>query len=300
MTNEVYKDIEIAKQMVLKGISKGYEGFDDKSGIYRGTTENISEIEYQNALKNKKRILSVIASGDQIINSILLGSTDIECFDISRFPKYFLMLKLAAIKSLSKKQYLSFFFDDNRCKSTRVFDERLYSKLYRNLEKEYQIFWDSLFSNFDGEIIKKSKLFINNSGYSHLMSKNTMCYKNPYLDDDNYKVLRHKLDEVSLKFYLGNIFELINGDMEGFDLVNLSNIIEFQEDDPKFLKFKRFIESIPLADDGIVLSYLQTYYYNYSSNELDCFGENYQKIIFNYKPFSDGLLIYKKRKNKIS
>ena len=40
---------------------------------------------------NKKNILSVIGSGDQIINSLITKPECIDCFDISIYPEYFLL-----------------------------------------------------------------------------------------------------------------------------------------------------------------------------------------------------------------
>ena len=69
MSTKLSEDIRLAKKIITtdkNGIDESI--FDDRSGMYRGTTEVISKLQYQNALKNRQRILSVIASGDQIIN----------------------------------------------------------------------------------------------------------------------------------------------------------------------------------------------------------------------------------------
>ena len=44
---------------------------------------------YKDYLKNSRRILSVISSGDQIIESITSEKKIIDCFDISKYPKYY-------------------------------------------------------------------------------------------------------------------------------------------------------------------------------------------------------------------
>ena len=62
--------------------------------------EIINSRAYIDCLVDRKKVLSTIASGDQILNSILYGAKDIEGFDISVFPKYYLNLKIAAIKNL--------------------------------------------------------------------------------------------------------------------------------------------------------------------------------------------------------
>ena len=70
-------EIELAKLLVyaldenkpdfLKWVNKGF--FNDLSFIFRCTNEMINSDEYIEVLKDKKKVLSVIASGDQILNA---------------------------------------------------------------------------------------------------------------------------------------------------------------------------------------------------------------------------------------
>lgn len=82
--------------------------FSNTSQIYIKSNERIDD--YIKYLRNKKDVLSVIASGDQIINMVLNGSKNIDAFDISVIPKYYLFLKLGALKCLTREQYLDFFY----------------------------------------------------------------------------------------------------------------------------------------------------------------------------------------------
>ena len=289
MNNKLNEDIKLAQNVILRETLPTRHAFNDISGIYRMTNENVSSKEYISSIKNKERILSVIASGDQIINSILFGSTDIEGFDISRFPKYFLMLKLAAIKELKKDEYLSFFMGDIH---NELFNYDVYSKIYKRLDKEYQEFWDSLFDYFDSVELIESMFF-----RTTIENKILMIHNNPYLQYDNYEIVKRKIDNIDIKFYEGNIFELINSSMKPFDLVNLSNIINYYKvDNRDYKEYKSFIESIPLNDNGIVLTYLMNYYgYWDQYNILDQFSNNeYEKIGFNDGDKTDGLLLYRK------
>ena len=70
--------------------------FDEHSFIYKKTNERLQDI--GDILENKKKILCVIGSGDQILNILLTNPEQIDAFDISVFPMYFLELKIAAIK----------------------------------------------------------------------------------------------------------------------------------------------------------------------------------------------------------
>lgn len=64
--------------------------FEELSGIYRFTNEDITS--YFHHLENKERVLTVIGSGSQILNGVLAGTRNFDCFDISIFPEYYLHL----------------------------------------------------------------------------------------------------------------------------------------------------------------------------------------------------------------
>jgi hypothetical protein len=78
--------------------------FYENSSIYRFTNEDITL--YFSHLENKEKVLTVIASGGQILNGILAGTRDFDCYDISVFPEYYLHLQIASILALSKEDYL--------------------------------------------------------------------------------------------------------------------------------------------------------------------------------------------------
>ena len=86
------QDIRKAQKIV----SGAYSPLKDKefhqdSFIYKTSNEDIRK--YQNFLSERENIFSITASGDQILNSILLGAKKVTACDISRFPNYFLALK---------------------------------------------------------------------------------------------------------------------------------------------------------------------------------------------------------------
>ena len=291
MTN-LNEDITLAQQIVSRKKLPSGTMFSDISGLYRTTNEYISSKNYLETIKDKERILSVIGSGDQIINSILLGSTDIEGYDISRFPKYYLKLKLAALKSLSKKEYLNFFMGDIH---NEIFNEDTYSKIVSNLDEESNAFWDSLFDYFDPVEINESLLF-----RTEITNKKITIDNNPYLQDDNYEIVKSKINGINIKFHMGSIFNIINSDMKGFDLVNLSNIINYIKlYDMDYKDYQTFIKNIPLNDNGVVLTYLMNYYNFWKkSGILNMFNDDeYNKIPLEESGNYDGLLLYKKISN---
>lgn len=140
-------DIKYAQKLII-GMNYKVDRdkvFNQKSFIYRTTTENISL--YKDFLRNRERILSVTASGDQVLNSILFDSYNIDTFDISDFPKYFLRLKIAAVLSLNKDDFIKFFVNPSYKDEEYLYD--LYCLIRKNLDKSDKKFWDSLFNFFD-------------------------------------------------------------------------------------------------------------------------------------------------------
>ena len=149
-------DIVLAQRVVSLAESNlvSDKVFHNTSGIYIKSNERIEC--YQKYLENRKRLLSVIASGDQILNCILGGSKIIDAFDISVFPKYFLELKMAAIKGLTREEYIEFFYGSIRPDEKY---ENMYSSIRVCLSGDALEFWDSLFDYYEWYDIYNSTLF---------------------------------------------------------------------------------------------------------------------------------------------
>ena len=105
---------------------KGYP-FDQTSFVYKKTNERLQDI--PDILENKKRVLCVIGSGDQLLNILLSKPDKVDAFDISVFPRYFLELKIAAIKTLSREEYISFFIDDIDYRKEDYYDDLFFERI---------------------------------------------------------------------------------------------------------------------------------------------------------------------------
>ena len=104
-------DIKVAQKIVSHSKSNVSEKpYHSNSFIYRTTNEEISK--YQFLLENKDSILSVIASGNQILNNIFAGGKNITGFDISTFPKYYLNLQIGALEVFNLDEFIKFFYED--------------------------------------------------------------------------------------------------------------------------------------------------------------------------------------------
>lgn len=275
-------DIVVAQRLVTGSYNNlKDDAYHDTSFIYKITNEDVSS--YFNLLKDKKKVFSITASGDQILNSILAGSKDITACDVSHFPNYFLDLKLAAIKTLTLEEYLNFFVMTDE--ENMEFSDKYYDKLRSNLDKGSLEFWDHLFGFFDGDEIYNSSLFSR-----EVYTLKHFKERNPYLDKENYNLLRKKLDDVSIKYVntnLGNSSEKFN---ESYDLVNLSSIMYYGilRSPENYLKL---LESFNLKDNGMIISYV----YDISKQ----FRENYGTDEFRFQKSDDtnaGVMIYQKKK----
>lgn len=274
------KEDIINAQKILELSKSNYktEVFHDTSAIYKQSNEKISA--YHKYLTGKDDVLSVIASADQIVNCILEGSKNIDAFDISCFPKYFLFLKLAAIKSLDKDQYIDFFLGD--ISTDEKYDDMYFDLMRENLEEESREFWDGLFNFYDWNEIYTSALFSNDP-----IANSYTIHENKYLKDDEFKKLKTLIDKVNIKTYNSDLKDLSQLVMKKYDLVYLSNICNYMN----LLEYKKIMESLPLKENGEIL----TYFYKKQDHVLKYFDdENY--TFDQFEKASSGVLVYKKIK----
>jgi len=192
------------------------------SKMYTFTTENISG--YINHFDfNNKSLLTVGSSGDQVLNAFYSGARDITLFDINEYAKYYVYLKIAAILSLSYKEFILFFFKrnvdsygENKC----MFSKVLFNKIKDNLrifDYESYLFFDELFSLYEKNKIRE-RLFDDDED-------RTLVIKgfNSYLkDEESYNKLKSFIKKITFKYVNGNIFE--DNIYDKFDNIFLSNL----------------------------------------------------------------------------
>lgn len=254
------------------------EIYHDTSFIYKFSNESI--IDYQKYLKNRNNAFIVTASGDQILNSILEGTTNITSCDVSRFPKYFFELKKAAILSLSKDEYLDFFLKDDNYDD--ILNDDIYDNIRNNMCDEDREFWDGLFQFFEGGEIYNSSLF------SHeVVTPQLVISRNSYLQDNNYNKLQSNIEKANINHQIGNVRDIILNEKKEYDLVNLSSIIYYYNGN-----YKELLESIKLSDEGIILTYL----YDKGKRNIDDVFKEKEYSFDNFSKSGDGVMIYKKIK----
>jgi len=251
--------------------------FHENSFIYRTTNEKIDS--YQHFLRNRENVLSVISSGNQILNTIYEGGKNITGFDISTFPKYYLELQIAALNTFGLDDYIKFIYEDI---DDEKFDD-MYDVLHPILEKDSKIFWDGLLNSFDISEIINSTLFSNET-----FNLRNVITRNAYLhSEEDYQKLRENMQQANLKYITGDIFSLGKQLDDNYDFINLSSIIYYK----KISEYQNLLESLPLTDNGEALTYL------YNVKMLIAEREHLSNCSFySFNDNKSGVMIYKKSK----
>lgn len=238
-----YKDVA---QSIVRGNYSNLNGkntFHSESFIYKKTNEKLNE--FIDLLLNKDKVLSVIGSGDQILNTLLTKPSKIDAFDISVFPKFFLKLKIASIKSLSRDEYIKFFFSTTETFLDEYYDDLYFDKIRKKLDIEAEDFWTYLFQYNDWYDIYNSTLFSSDSVFEE-----QAIIQNKYLDNDEYYHLRDILQSAQINYIESNLLDLKINDT--YDLIYLSNILEYVKKSAYFDK----IDELSVKNKGIIISYI--------------------------------------------
>lgn len=243
------QDVEMA-QKIVRGSFLNFsfnDNFMETSGIYKFTNEDISSFSHH--LENKGKVLSVISSGNHILNSILLGAKQIDCFDISIFPQYYLYLQIASIISLSKEEYFKYYISGDR---DELFSDELYDKISNNLKGKYKEFWNNLYMFNEGIDIYESLLF-----RQDIYNKESIVERNPYLQDNNYQKLQNILTKENIIINPSKMDIMKTKIDTKYNLILLSNILSYYFKKGEIDKYINFLKNnFNLSDKGKIINYL--------------------------------------------
>lgn len=275
--------LEIA-QLIVSGSYiniSNKEPFISTSAIYRFTNEDI--LSYFHHLQNKQHVLTVIGSGCQILNGILAKTKYFDCFDISIFLEYYLYLQLATIQTLTKEEYIKYYFSTDR---EEIFNDDLYEKIRQKLKGKYKEFWDGLYMFYDGIDIYNSLLF-----RSDVCIKDNIIENNPYLQENNYQNLRHMLETDTIKITPKVVDIKKHKFNKQYDLINLSNILTYHFNGNDINKLIKFLEeNFKLTENGEIINYI----FNIKKEVEDKIKEQIKPNCYIENIKDKKLLIYKK------
>ena len=241
-------------------------GQEQYQSIYLFTTENLNGI-LNNLDVEGKDILTVSSSGDHIFNMLLKNAKSIEAYDINYFAKYYFYFKESAIRTLTREEFISFFFGKNYSLKNQRFNQKFFEKIVKNIkDADAKFFFDVLGSYVGSKKLFNSKLF-----FVNYYSKNTYIGCNDYLKNDyNYKKLQQILENYKYKFYRMNIFKDISDiSNKKYDVIYLSNILDRIIGKDKLETVKCIKKIILKLKEHLTINGILSvcYFYNYLDNQ---------------------------------
>ncbi len=227
--------------------SYGYtdEDFQEYDRVYPYTTELIDG--YMSDSQDKT-VLSVVGSGDHYLDLVCKGATTIDSFDINRLSLYYLLLKIAAVKALSKRDFFEFMTNNSL---------KHYNKIRPYLDMNSLRFWDYYINKYTKNTgIQDTNMFhYRTYGEDYLTS-------NIYMRDEGYSILQEEINKHNHeKLYAESVYSLPNVLNKTYDSIYLSNIITYQKDKDKFKDLVLDLSNF-LNKDGEL-------YYGYFYHDLD-------------------------------
>jgi hypothetical protein len=238
-------DIGLARDFLEYETEYNSKCYHSYSAVIETTNEHIAR--YEHLFENKKNMLGVIGSGEQIFSAVLAGIEDFEVFDISRFPKYFLYLKRAAIQGLTVEEYMKFFHDIVKVEKGSP-NKSTYYYMYQDkirpyLAKEAVPFWDFLLARYS---IKKIRYEFYMPTY---VNRKHQLKNNRFLQPEYYQELRDRLNDVRINIQTGDILDLAKSYKSEFDVVYLSNIHEYIN----FDELRYLVHTLNTTPEGVML-----------------------------------------------
>lgn len=189
--------------------------------VYAFSNENVGAYLNKYNLEGKK-VATVGSSGDQLLNAILHGASDVTLIDGNPLARYYVELKLASIKNLSFNEFFDYFTPTN------ILSPKYYAKISHDLSQEGKLFWDNImlldiddfalwdvYANIFHEYLPEHKM--SNSYYENLVE---------------FEKLKVLVSEVNINYLLAEFSEFprrLKG--EKFDYILLSNICDYVGDD---------------------------------------------------------------------
>lgn len=217
------------------------ESFKELSPCYLYSNENLRAYYPYFPIKDNN-VLTVCGSGDQVLSSILYGAKKVDVFDSNKLAFYNLILKKAAIKALTLEEFINF-YEINSLQSKRLI---YFKKILEKIDDtEIQLFFDKIFND---NVDDFEFLFFGSAG-----SKQVIIKRIPFLDYQNYNLLKKQLDDVEINFKNINILNIVHQFNDRYSFINLSNILDYIKDECMFMEFAKELMDNNLNDQGQIL-----------------------------------------------
>ena len=242
--SKIKEDIEEAYKLINGLYNANYRIY-NLHRIYSFTNELFSW--YKNLFEQRKSILSVIGSGDQIFNAILSGTKEVEAFDINSFAIYYFKLKKTAIEILTREEFVDMFLEHEFWKEPLY--QHYFEEIICRLDSDTRCFWQYLFKQFNCNwcSLRSSIIFQGDQ----FLAEDAISI-NPYLYEDGYSKLKNLIKDAHIETKNGDILKLADSyHSKNFDLIYLSNIWSYVQWD----KYSEMQKKLKLTPNGCLLAY---------------------------------------------
>ena len=263
--------------------------------IYPFTSENIAGYMEDLDLTGKK-IITVTASSDHILNAIVQGATDITTFDINPETRYYMELKLAGVQQLEYEDFLKIFLFDNPMSLNKEIIMSLITS------KDCKYYWEEKYrkNQNNGLLLKKSSVF-----YRKYFNPDSKLKQNIYLNKVKYQQVQNRLRNIKINFISTDLKNLHL--KETYDVLFLSNISDYISLMYQEKPLERFTKKIYELSENVKTIYFAYLYDIGNSNRSEIDDIEKVKLFFptleekrfpsaleKEKDKKDGVLILKK------
>ncbi len=182
----------------------------ERYAIYPWSNENIKNYYNYYDLEGKK-VLCPTGSGDHAIKSIEGGASKIDCVDINPLTKYYQALKLAFLSNYNEEKFWQQFKNNSR----QILNPKINLEDIKDfLDEDTYVFWSNIINQ---------KAFNNNRNLFRFDGEPT-----PLKLD--YNKAKNNIDNAIITCYDDDIKFFIKDIDEKYDVIFLSNILEWQNE----------------------------------------------------------------------
>lgn len=202
--------------------------------VFKYSNENLRKLFEELDVKGKK-VLTVGSSGDQVLNAIYYGAKQVDFIDANVFSRPFIELKMAAIKGLGLDDFLA-------CFKTFNISENNFLKYYKMfsgyLPEQTKYFWDNVF--LDGMADRLTNII---GTFNGGISKRGSEF---YADPKSFEKLKNILiaGDYEVRFANAEFRDFPSVVEDKYDLILLSNIIDYFSTEKEEKKFKQVIKKL--------------------------------------------------------
>ncbi len=283
MLKNIYERKMLEKLLKNKTATNDFAPFTNYSPTYLVTNENQTAALKEFDVKDKD-ILCVTSSGDFAFNALSLGARKVVTFDINKFAKYVLDLKVATVKTYPDEKLYAGFWLSN---SPYFLSYTKFLEIRVNLTKEAFDFWTYVYT-----FLNNANNTLDNTDFFRNIIYNTNTLQerfNLYYRELYYEQLRRSILTTAIDSYDMDITKITTlKSAYQFDVVYLSNIIQYYatikglDSKEKVYDFLESVKKELLRKDGTLVAS-----YNFFGNLIEFF----ESLNFDVKDVTNYLIL---------